>query len=41
MSAKALPAMGKDHTTINSDLGTAGDEPTKAVYEFLDKILRL
>ena len=29
VSAKAYPAEGKNHTTINADLGTPGDEPRR------------
>jgi len=36
ISAKAYPAEGKDHGTINADLGKPGDEPTRAVFEFLE-----
>ncbi|WDI42980.1 alpha/beta hydrolase [Bremerella sp. P1] len=35
--AEAFAAKGKDHGSINKDLGTAGDEPTKAVFAFLKK----
>jgi len=40
VSAKAYPAEGKNHTTINSGLGTADDKPTKAMFEFLDGALK-
>jgi acetyl esterase/lipase len=40
VSAKASPAAGKTHGTINSDLGMPGDEPTKVVFEFLGDVLR-
>lgn len=33
--ARAYPAEGKTHATINSELGTADDKPTKALFEFL------
>ena len=33
--AKAVPAKGKNHGTINSELGVAGDEPTEVVFMFL------
>jgi hypothetical protein len=46
--AKALQAIGveaevvagrdKTHATINRDLGLADDEPTKAVFLFLDRL---
>ena len=39
VSAKAFPAKGKDHLTINADLGLPEDNPTKAVFEFLKKTL--
>jgi len=40
VSAKAYPAAGKTHTTINSELGLADDKPTKAMFEFLDEVLK-
>ncbi len=40
ISATVYPAAGKNHGTINSDLGTPGDEPTKAFFEFLDGALK-
>ncbi len=33
--ARIYPAEGKDHKTINNDLGTPGDRPSQALYEFL------
>jgi arylformamidase len=39
VSARAFPAEGKNHGTINSDLGMPGDEPTKEVFEFLEEVL--
>ena len=39
VSAKAYPAEGKTHDTINADLGAPGDNPTKEVFEFLDGLL--
>ncbi len=39
VSAKAFPAEGKDHGTINSELGTPGDEPTKVMFEFLEGVV--
>jgi arylformamidase len=39
VSAKAYPAKGKDHGSINADLGKPGDEPTKELFEFVDGIL--
>ena len=38
--AKTYPAKGKNHTTLNDDLGTPGDNPTKALFEFLDGALK-
>ena len=40
VSATAYPAEGKNHGTINSDLGKPGDVPTKALFEFLDGALK-
>ena len=40
VSAKAYPAEGKDHGTINADLGLPDDEPTQALFDFLDGILK-
>jgi arylformamidase len=37
VAAAVVPAEGKTHGTINSELGLPGDKPTKAVFEFLDK----
>jgi arylformamidase len=39
-TAKAYPAEGKNHTTINADLGTPDDKPTAALCEFLGEILK-
>ncbi len=38
-SAKALPAEGKTHMTINREFGESGDKPTQAAFEFLDQRL--
>jgi acetyl esterase/lipase len=38
--ARAYPAQGKNHGTINSDLGLADDQPTGVLYEFLDGVLK-
>ncbi|WP_020472644.1 alpha/beta hydrolase [Zavarzinella formosa] len=38
--ASAYPAEGKNHGTINSELGMADDKPTKALFEFADKLLK-
>ena len=40
ISAKAYPAEGKNHTTINNDLGLSGDRPTQEMWEFLSKVLK-
>jgi acetyl esterase/lipase len=39
ISAKAAPAQGKNHGTINSDLGKPGDGPTNVMFEFLEDLL--
>jgi arylformamidase len=39
VSAKAHPAKGKDHGTINADLGKPDDEPTKELFEFIMGVL--
>jgi arylformamidase len=38
--AKTYAAEGKNHTTLNDDLGTPDDKPTKALFEFLDGVLK-
>jgi acetyl esterase/lipase len=38
--AKAYPAEGKTHTTINNDLGQPDDKPTQALFEFLGGVLK-
>jgi acetyl esterase/lipase len=38
--ARAYPAAGKNHTTINADLGLSGDRPTQAVFAFLAEVLK-
>jgi arylformamidase len=38
--AKTYPAKGKNHSTINNDLGTQGDDTTKALFEFLHDVLK-
>jgi len=35
--AETFAAKGKDHGSINKELGTSGDQPTKAVFAFLKK----
>jgi acetyl esterase/lipase len=37
---QVVPAEGKTHNTLNEDLGRPDDKPTKAVFEFVDGILR-
>jgi arylformamidase len=36
--ATVVPGEGKNHGTINRDLGVEGDKPTKAVLEFLERL---
>jgi acetyl esterase/lipase len=38
--ATAYPAQGKNHTTINADLGLPGDRPTQEVFGFLAGVLK-
>ena len=38
--ATAYPAAGKDHITINEDLGLPNDPPTEAVFTFLAAVLK-
>jgi arylformamidase len=40
ISAKAYPAEGTNHTTINNDLGLSGDRPTQEMWEFLSAVLK-
>ena len=40
ISARAFPANGKDHLTINADLGLPDDEPTKALFVFVAGVLK-
>jgi arylformamidase len=40
VSAKAYPAEGKNHGTINADLGVPDDKPSQALFGFLEGILR-
>jgi acetyl esterase/lipase len=40
VQTKVVPGEGKNHGTINRDLGLPDDEPTKAVFEFLDGVLK-
>jgi arylformamidase len=37
--ARAYPAEGKTHATINSELGLADDRPTREVFDFLGEVL--
>jgi acetyl esterase/lipase len=39
-SAKVVSVAGKTHLTISSDLGTPDDKPTRAIFEFLDSVLK-
>ena len=39
VSAKIVPAEGKTHGTINSDLGLPDDKPTRTLWGFLDGLL--
>lgn len=38
VQAKAVPAAGKTHGTINLDLGKSDDKPTAALFEFLAEV---
>jgi arylformamidase len=38
--ASAYPAAGKNHTTINADLGRSGDRPTEEMFRFLRGVLK-
>lgn len=40
VSAELVPAEGKTHGTINSELGLPDDKPTQAVFEFLEHALK-
>lgn len=40
VSATLVPAEGKTHGTINSDLGAPADKPTQAMWEFLQGALK-
>jgi acetyl esterase/lipase len=33
-------AAGKDHSTLNNDLGLPDDKPTQAMFEFLSRVSR-
>ena len=38
--ARADPAEGKNHSTINNDLGIAGDRPTNEMFSFISTVLK-
>lgn len=38
--ASTHAAEGKNHTTLNDDLGTPDDKPTRALLDFLDGVLK-
>jgi acetyl esterase/lipase len=38
--ATAYPAEGKNHTTINADLGLPDDRPTQEMFRFLGRVLK-
>jgi arylformamidase len=40
ISARAYPAEGKNHTTLNNDLGLSSDRPTQEMWEFLSVVLK-
>jgi acetyl esterase/lipase len=40
IAAKTYAAEGKNHTTLNDDLGTPDDKPTKALFAFLNGVLK-
>lgn len=40
IAAKAYPAEGKNHTTINNDLGLADDRATQEMFSFLSAVLK-
>jgi acetyl esterase/lipase len=40
VAATVVPSEGKTHGTINSELGLPDDKPTKALFEFLDGVLK-
>ena len=39
-SQRAYPADGKNHTTINVDLGLADDPATREMFAFLSAVLK-
>lgn len=40
ISARAYPAEGKNHTTINTGLGLSDDRTTQEMFEFLNAVLK-
>jgi acetyl esterase/lipase len=38
--ARAYPAVGKNHTTINADLGAAGDKATQELFDFVAEVVK-
>lgn len=40
VSAKAYPAEGKTHDTLNDDLGLPGDKPSQELFDFLSGVLK-
>jgi hypothetical protein len=40
IAAKAYPAEGKNHTTINNGLGIPDDRPTQEMFGFLSAVLK-
>jgi acetyl esterase/lipase len=38
--ARAFPAAGKNHTTLNNDLGLSNDRPTQEMLAFLSTVLK-
>ncbi len=40
VKAELVPGVDKSHATINRELGLPDDKPTKAVFEFLDGVLK-
>lgn len=40
VSAKVVAAEGKNHGTINSDLGRSDDKPSQELFQFLDGVLK-
>ena len=39
ISASAFPAEGKDHRSIDAELGLPDDKPTNALFEFVERML--